>query len=525
MSSTGTINKISNHSNQVHLHPHHRHSHHLQNNQIYHHKTRNNHHRKCKNNTNSTTSCSTSCSSQDGSSSSTAIYIDEQEDINNIHNDDNNNNNNDIKEIISDEQQKMMMISDEQKKKPPPIHHRQQSSESSSHSLQLSSNGWVTFNQHNNNNNNINNNNTNNNNNNNKNIINNKSKNKNNVPITKNSLFGHDCTDYMANFKLFQKLYSPQEYYANLQISHLPLFNSKKYKDRRSDCPSEISSIDSRRRRKKKISYITKLFSWMKYINSIICQIVKFTFDFIILSCNKLQKWQKDIQEAPIEVKEKYFFVISTIISTSLFCIFFLCLDFMIKHWFALPHFITNHSFSISYCISYLTSVIWQHFLNQYFVFALRKTTISITNNNNNNNDFCNSLFRTYLVYGCSLLLTGILTYLLQIYCGIDDDDHPLMVLSFTLPVSGAMNYYLLRYCHNKHNQNNNNNNYQPLPTTSSSTYPKPRHSNNKQKYSKSTSHILYNNHSSHHHHHHHHHHQNKKYHHHHKTVDDIVIV
>ena len=488
MSSTGTINKMGLNSNSnLTLHKVHH---------YHHHQTM-----KHKNSGNST--CSTS--SQDGSSSSQAIYVDEHEDpntgeqqpLNSSSTIDINNNH----EIIKSEHQSTHSLHAELQSLPQQIDINISSSSSKPRTYNLRNHHHQHHQHHHL-----------------------------QTNLTRNSLFGHDCQEYMPSFKLFQKLGSAQEYYSNLDISQLPIFNSKKHKDRRSDCPSEISSIDSRRRKKNKVSSIRRILSWMKYINSIICQIVRITFDFIILSCKKFQKWQKDIQEAPIEIKEKYFFVISTIISTILFYILFLCLDFMIKHWFALPHFITEYSFSISYCISYLTSVIWQHFLNQYFVFALKTT--SITNNDNDN--FCDSLIRTYLVYGTSLFITGIIGSILQIYAGMTDE----FVLILTLPISGFINYYLLRYCHNKntknnknnknhHNHNiniNNGNKYQLIPTNDGPSINSHHHNSKTKKkyhssktrhlkhpkYSKSTSVISYTNKKyQHHHHHHHHHHTN----------------
>eukprot|EP01083_Nonionella_stella_P109415 319055_1 len=54
------------------------------------------------------------------------------------------------------------------------------------------------------------------------------------------SLFGHD---YIKNFVILSKLYSPGEFY------NLPLSLNKKTKG--SDCPSDISSIDSHRNKRK----------------------------------------------------------------------------------------------------------------------------------------------------------------------------------------------------------------------------------------------------------------------------------
>merc|ERR1719491_229800 len=122
------------------------------------------------------------------------------------------------------------------------------------------------------------------------------------------------------------------------------------------------------------------------------------TCEFVSASCARVSVWQKELHEAPLEVKEKYFFVVSTVISTVLFYLLFLCLDVTLTSTVSAQSVIAEYSFSISYCVSYLTSVVWQHFLNQYFVFALGKQSHS--NHQIDEDAFCDSLFRTYLVYG-----------------------------------------------------------------------------------------------------------------------------
>jgi len=271
------------------------------------------------------------------------------------------------------------------------------------------------------------------------------------------SLFGHD---YTKNWLFFSKLNSAADYYSNTK---LPFNLGGDAAKKCSDCPSDTCSLDSRRKKvKRSSSRMRRLFCVLKRANSICVEMVRVTFEFGVTSCHRVQKWQKELHEQPLEVKEKYFFVASTVISTVLFYILFLCLDFMIRHWFALPLFIVRYSFSISYCISYLTSVIWQHFFNQYFVFAMARTTMNNHNPHNysaslSSDAFCDSLLRTYVVYGTSLLFTGIIGSVLQIYAGLADE----FVLVLTLPMSGVMNYYLLRYCHHREQHQ-----YHAVPTT-----------------------------------------------------------
>eukprot|EP00485_Elphidium_margaritaceum_P024751 CAMPEP_0202714736 /NCGR_PEP_ID=MMETSP1385-20130828/79104_1 /ASSEMBLY_ACC=CAM_ASM_000861 /TAXON_ID=933848 /ORGANISM="Elphidium margaritaceum" /LENGTH=325 /DNA_ID=CAMNT_0049375657 /DNA_START=623 /DNA_END=1600 /DNA_ORIENTATION=+ len=263
-------------------------------------------------------------------------------------------------------------------------------------------------------------------------------------------------------------------------------------KERRSDCPSDISSLDSRRRKKRQSrrrnNRLQRALSAITTANAIICSVITHTVRTIVWTCGKLQKWQKDVQEAPIETKEKYFFVASTLVSTLLFYLLFVCLDFMIKHWFALPQAITEFSFSISYCIAYLSSVIWQHFFNQYFVFALKVSTATSTDvlpiDAVNGNDFCDSLLRTYLVYGCSLLCTGVIGTALQARFGIADE----FVFFITLPMSGVMNYYLLRYCHSRQSSSHGQN-YRDYQLVPNSDHPRRQHQHRGERKKKSSRH------------------------------------
>ena len=58
-----------------------------------------------------------------------------------------------------------------------------------------------------------------------------------------------------------------------------------------------------------------------------------------------------------------------------------------------MPIIVLKYFFSISWCISYLTSVLWQHFINQQFVI--------IDNNELDDETFLNSLLKTVIIYIC----------------------------------------------------------------------------------------------------------------------------
>eukprot|EP00484_Ammonia_sp_Unknown_P011128 CAMPEP_0197073222 /NCGR_PEP_ID=MMETSP1384-20130603/210496_1 /TAXON_ID=29189 /ORGANISM="Ammonia sp." /LENGTH=509 /DNA_ID=CAMNT_0042512055 /DNA_START=199 /DNA_END=1728 /DNA_ORIENTATION=- len=211
----------------------------------------------------------------------------------------------------------------------------------------------------------------------------------------------------------------------------------------------------------------------------------------------------------------------------------------------------THHGVLLSDFVLYLVFDLGSlaAFFNQYFVFALKASADfdHLNSINNNNDNFCPSLIRTYIVYGFSLCCTGIIGSVLQSYTGIADE----FVFFLTLPTSGCINYYLLRYCHSKHNASHSGIEYQyhAVPSNEESKYyhSKPRHhhhrehhGHHKEKYSRSSSNILFPTHhagklNKHHHHklvatkpHKSHSHKASKHHTHNKhsqAMDDIVIV
>ncbi|ETO24967.1 hypothetical protein RFI_12172 [Reticulomyxa filosa] len=163
---------------------------------------------------------------------------------------------------------------------------------------------------------------------------------------------------------------------------------------------------------------------------------------------NRFRIFRKELYEMDVETQQKYYFTFSTILATLLFYLMFEILDAMIKRGLIidLPLFLRQYSFTLAWSVAYLASVMWQHILNRFLVFH---TGNSGAESSGTDDSFCESLWRTYLVYGFSLVLSGIVGLLLQSWTGLPER----MVLFLTLPLSGVSNYYLLRMCYQRMEQ------------------------------------------------------------------------
>jgi len=88
-------------------------------------------------------------------------------------------------------------------------------------------------------------------------------------------------------------------------------------------------------------------------------------------------------------------------------------------------------AFSMTYIISYLLSVLWQHRLNRCLVLK------------NPGSRYCSGLLQSYLIYSSSLFVTSMMgTYLIK-NAGVS----PRNVTFLTLSVGGVVNYLLLKLC------------------------------------------------------------------------------
>jgi len=130
--------------------------------------------------------------------------------------------------------------------------------------------------------------------------------------------------------------------------------------------------------------------------------------------------------------RQKCAFVFSSLVGTAILYSMFQMQYAILtsQHFFDGP-LSSSKAFALSYYVSYLFSILWQHVLNRWLVFE------------NSEDSFLDSLLSTYLVYGVTMLLTSILSMILITTL----EWTPTTVFWFTLPVNGIANYYLLQRC------------------------------------------------------------------------------
>jgi len=130
--------------------------------------------------------------------------------------------------------------------------------------------------------------------------------------------------------------------------------------------------------------------------------------------------------------RQKCAFLLSSLIGTAiLYSTFQMQFTTLTSHNFFEGPLSNSKAFALSYYISYLFSIFWQHVLNRWLVFENLEET------------FLDSLLSTYLVYGITMLLTSILSMILITLL----EWTPTTVFWLTLPVNGVANYYLLQRC------------------------------------------------------------------------------
>jgi len=130
--------------------------------------------------------------------------------------------------------------------------------------------------------------------------------------------------------------------------------------------------------------------------------------------------------------RQKCAFLFSSLIGTAiLYSMFQMQFAILTSQYFFEGPLSNSKAFALSYYISYLFSILWQHMLNRWLVFE------------NSEESFLDSLLSTYLVYGVTMLLTSILSMILITVL----EWTPTTVFWLTLPVNGVANYYLLQRC------------------------------------------------------------------------------
>jgi len=130
--------------------------------------------------------------------------------------------------------------------------------------------------------------------------------------------------------------------------------------------------------------------------------------------------------------RQKCAFIFSSLVGTAiLYSMFQMQFAILTSQHFLKGPMSNSKAFALSYYISYLFSILWQHVLNRWLVFENLEDT------------FLDSLLSTYLVYGVTMLLTSILSMILMTAL----EWTPTTVFWLTLPVNGVANYYLLQRC------------------------------------------------------------------------------
>ena len=120
-------------------------------------------------------------------------------------------------------------------------------------------------------------------------------------------------------------------------------------------------------------------------------------------------------------MKEGILFVISGVIGTILFYILYEFLYRILTF--------EEYKSTICWCISYLLSIAWQHKLHLVIVFPNKKI-----------NNYFYSLFKTYLVYSFSLILSTFISFCFDL---IHLEHTVSWVL--TLTITGFLNYFTVK--------------------------------------------------------------------------------
>jgi len=222
------------------------------------------------------------------------------------------------------------------------------------------------------------------------------------------------------------------------QLLDSPKLSNKLPLEDPDDLPDEPDNSKAKRRLAKWTKSFQKLFVLSPSISTVVT-----SYSTVSKHVNLLRKLVKQFQERNRDTRcyscwmsfgcrQKCAFLLSSLIGTAILYSMFQ-LQFAIftsQHFFEGP-LSNSKAFALSYYISYLFSILWQHVLNRWLVFE------------NSEETFLDSLISTYLVYGVTMLLTSILSMILITLL----DWTPTTVFWLTLPFNGVANYYLLQRC------------------------------------------------------------------------------
>jgi hypothetical protein len=130
-------------------------------------------------------------------------------------------------------------------------------------------------------------------------------------------------------------------------------------------------------------------------------------------------------KELSTNVREKILFLLSSFLGTLLFLILFESFYFLTSTEVGG----SDSAFMISYLLSYIISIAWQHALHRLLIFSSAS--------------YCMSLLNTYFAYSVSLsAVTMFGTILINMF-----DVQPRIVAMISMPLSAFLNFYLLTSC------------------------------------------------------------------------------
>lgn len=155
--------------------------------------------------------------------------------------------------------------------------------------------------------------------------------------------------------------------------------------------------------------------------------------DKVMSTCKtyrRIRNAHKDFYEMDYEMRLKAMFMLSTLLGGTVFLLIFEAMHMTFS--FYLEDMDLESIWMLAYVMAYVVSIIWQHSLNQCLVFPTPAA------------GYCESLCLTFSVYAVTLLMTTLFGAFLMTYLHLSD--HPQIVMVLTLPISGVINFYLLRW-------------------------------------------------------------------------------
>lgn len=152
---------------------------------------------------------------------------------------------------------------------------------------------------------------------------------------------------------------------------------------------------------------------------------LNFTRSIKALFADNMKVLTMRYKELSTNVREKILFLLSSFLGTLLFLILFESFYFLTSTEVGG----SDSAFMISYLLSYIISIAWQHALHRLLIFSSAS--------------YCMSLLNTYFAYSVSLSAVTMFGTILINLC----DVKPRIVAMISMPLSAFLNFYLLTSC------------------------------------------------------------------------------